>query len=392
MKNKALVPIFCLSALLFQAGCATSPIVNDIHSGNIESLKTSVTKYNIESEHKGLTPLMWAAKEGKLEAVNILLEQHANINSINETGRTALIYAAEEGKADNVALLLKRNANVSIKDKEGNTALILAAANNHIEVVRVLIKNGAAINATNNNKSTALLYAAKANHFEVVKFLIESGADLKIADYEGDYPIIKAAYSGNLEIVKYLLEKGADVNCVNTDGHTPLTMAVTFGLSEVANHLISIPNINFNHKDKYGNTALHISAITMSTRYDNMKVFQNLIEKSSTINDKNKLGCTPLLLAALCGSPIAVDLLLKNGADPATTNNANKTAYDYANYYSNNIKSVPDIERADMIYLPYYNQFWFANDLKRDDKRNYRHIRKTLLTYKDGGINKITKN
>ena len=54
---------------------------------------------NIDAENRqGLTPLMLAAGEGRLEVVQLLLERNADTGRHDYTGRTALNWAERNGR------------------------------------------------------------------------------------------------------------------------------------------------------------------------------------------------------------------------------------------------------------------------------------------------------
>jgi ankyrin repeat protein len=61
----------------------------------------------------GHTPLMRAAKEGRSDAVKVLLERGAVVNARAMDGSTALTAAARTGNADMVKLLLEKGADPS---------------------------------------------------------------------------------------------------------------------------------------------------------------------------------------------------------------------------------------------------------------------------------------
>lgn len=66
---------------------------------------------------KGWTPLHFAATAGDLEIMAILLERYAYIDAASPTGFTPLMLAAREGKEEAVQLLLREGADASIKDQ-----------------------------------------------------------------------------------------------------------------------------------------------------------------------------------------------------------------------------------------------------------------------------------
>jgi len=66
---------------------------------------------------KGWTPLHFAATAGDLDIMAILLEHYAYIDAASPTGFTPLMLAAREGKEEAVQLLLREGADATIKDQ-----------------------------------------------------------------------------------------------------------------------------------------------------------------------------------------------------------------------------------------------------------------------------------
>ena len=79
------------------------------------------------TDYRGYTPLMWAAKNGNLEVVRMLLDRRAKTTPVDTSyNRNALMIAAENGHYEVVKLLLevmvKRRARIDRKDIYGWTA------------------------------------------------------------------------------------------------------------------------------------------------------------------------------------------------------------------------------------------------------------------------------
>ncbi len=55
-----------------------------------------------------------------------------------------------------------------------------------------------------------------------------------------------------------------------------------------------------------------------------------LIENDAYIDSESENGTTPLMMAAFSKSPLAVKLLLEEGADPTLVNHGNASALDIA--------------------------------------------------------------
>lgn len=66
---------------------------------------------------KGWTPLHFAAAAGDVGIMAILLERYAYIDAPSPTGFTPLMLAAREGKEEAVQLLLREGADATIKDE-----------------------------------------------------------------------------------------------------------------------------------------------------------------------------------------------------------------------------------------------------------------------------------
>jgi ankyrin repeat protein len=88
----------------------------------------------------------------------------ANVNARNRLGDTPLLIAARNGRVNVLKVLLDKGANVNAQDdNRGQTALIVAVGNvaagdgdNDVEAVRLLIVGGADVNMKDNNGLTAL--------------------------------------------------------------------------------------------------------------------------------------------------------------------------------------------------------------------------------------------
>jgi len=90
-----------------------------------------------ERDHE-YTPLHWAALHNRLEVVNLLLANGADVNASPDTGHTPL--HAGYSNARIVRALLANQANPNAKTKEGKTPLLFACSYNHDpEVVRALL-------------------------------------------------------------------------------------------------------------------------------------------------------------------------------------------------------------------------------------------------------------
>ncbi len=151
------------------------------------------------------SPLIQAAEQGDLAAVDQLLARHINPDPRTECGWTPLMKAALNGHVAVVEHLLQAGARVDAVDRGGYTALMLAASNNHVAIVGLLLRGGAQINRQERTKGwTALIWAAKEGHLATVQTLLKQGADPNIRDLEGKTAADWARAGGHAEILALL--------------------------------------------------------------------------------------------------------------------------------------------------------------------------------------------
>ena len=144
----------------------------------------------------------------------------------------------------------------------------------------------------------------------VCQVLIDAGADIETKDDLGRSPVHLASRSGALAVVKMLVEAGAEVCARDNEGDTCLTLASYFGHTETVRHLVSFPEVDVNHKDTDGYTALLLTA-----DQNHSDVVKVLIDAGADIEAKDKEGCSPLLLASKAGALDTVKMLVKAGVD-----------------------------------------------------------------------------
>jgi ankyrin repeat protein len=157
----------------------------------------------------GHTPLMMAAQNGNVSAVQTLLDKGVDVNERNEYGDTALTFATLKGHTDCVQSLIDKGAEVNAKTKEGGTPLMLAAAFGYTDIVWALLNNGAELNTKTETGKTALMKATENGHTSIVKTLLVNGAEVNVKDNDCLTALMLAEENGNPSIINILLDNGA---------------------------------------------------------------------------------------------------------------------------------------------------------------------------------------
>jgi ankyrin repeat protein len=143
---------------------------------------------------------------------------------------SALIAAAVRGDAAAIRDLVARGANVDAQDARGRTALLAATHANRVEAARALIRAGADVNRQDAIRDNPFLFAAAEGRLEILRLLIAAGANTRLTNRYGGTGLIPAAHHGHVEVVRELLTRtDVDVNHVNNLGWTALLEAVILG-------------------------------------------------------------------------------------------------------------------------------------------------------------------
>ena len=154
------------------------------------------------------TALMWAAAENNAEVVTLLAAEGANVEAQSSSGMTPLLFAVREGHIASTHALIGAGAKVN------------AGINTNTENVI------SSYTPASSGQTSPLVLAIINAHFELGQVLLEAGADPNIPDARGSAlhalswvrrpgsgrPPIATGKIDSLDLAKALLEQGADPN------------------------------------------------------------------------------------------------------------------------------------------------------------------------------------
>jgi ankyrin repeat protein len=257
-------------------------------------------------------------------------------------GMSPLLYAARDGRVDTARYLLDTGADINQPDVNNITPLVMALSNNHPGVARLLIDRGANINAADWYGRTPLWAAVEARnmdidnatflnnvdrapYLELIQVLLDKGANpnarmqesapirrsmltitgsLAWVDFTGQTPFLTASLAADLTVMRMLLTHGADAHIPTFAGTTALMAAAgvnwvvdqTFDEGPKARldavRLCHELGMDVNAVNSMGLRALHGAANRGSD-----DILQFLVDKGATLDVKDKEGRTPMTWA-----------------------------------------------------------------------------------------------
>jgi uncharacterized protein len=266
-----------------------TPLMVAVRTGRLEAVRMLLDKganVNATETLRETTATMWAAEQGHSEVIKLLAARGANLGATSKVtipttrrgngddddegavkvgGFTALIFATREGKLDAVKALVEAKADVNQTAADKSSALTVAVLNGNYEIATYLLDKGADPNIANDKGWNPLYQAVKNRNLEtgavplvktglitdelvMIKTLLDRGADPNIrmkANSQsrngqggtwmaeaGATPFLRAALSGDVTVMKLLLPYGADPNLPTSDGTTSLMVLAGVGFAE----------------------------------------------------------------------------------------------------------------------------------------------------------------
>ncbi|MBS4211537.1 ankyrin repeat domain-containing protein [Bacillus sp. FJAT-49825] len=214
----------------------------------------------------------------------------------------------------NPIILESSNENQIVEADSMKEQFFKAVEKGNIAEINNLINKGVNINSQDGLGRTAIMIAAYANDVETAKALIEKGADVNIQDKMKNNPFLYAGAEGYIEILQLTIEAGANPKLLNRYGGTALIPASEHGFVEVVKELLENTEINVNHVNNLGWTALMEAIVLKDGGRKQQETIKLLIEHGADVNIPDSDGVTPLQHAKERNFSEIEKILLQAGA------------------------------------------------------------------------------
>ena len=131
-----------------KAGNSLAPLMHASNTSSTGHLQCMIILINSGADVNGRdsdlnTALQHAASVDNVVGINLLLDNGAKIDSVNNINMTPLMVTCYDNYTNSARVLLERGANLTFPNEEGNTCLHIATMNTNIDMIKLFFQYGA---------------------------------------------------------------------------------------------------------------------------------------------------------------------------------------------------------------------------------------------------------
>ncbi|EAY23609.1 hypothetical protein TVAG_119460 [Trichomonas vaginalis G3] len=338
-----------------------------IINGDIAAIKRSFDSSSEEEKHgllsyqddNGRTPLHIAALYSNEEAVDILIENGANINALDFNGNTPIFHAILSRSQTIIDKLVQNKAILEWVNSNGETPLHYAAGVKALEILNFILVQGVEVNPSSTPSSDPpLFYAVRAAWLDGIKALVDFGAKV---DPRGS---LKRVIPIIIQMYRNISSSPSKKN--NNSQHRSLIREKSISgeqAYEIVDFLVQHgADINAAFTVKDSSKTQETNALQDAIIMSDQKMIEILLRGKPSINKPLPNGVLPLELAIQRNCPqIIIQMLIEAKADAQHVNDLGQTDLHLACMNS-------DINVETVQYLIDYYSKYTANYLAIADR------------------------
>jgi len=245
-------------------------------TSKVKALLSIGAEVNFSQPYEGVTPLMYAAQNGHLRTVEILIDSGANVNAMPYNKVNALLGACIAGHVFVADTLILNGADINTQNLQGLSPLIYAAAYDDEILLDVLLFYGADINQKDYDGNTPLMYAVFYDITNISEILLNNTASPDESDIKGFTPLMIAAQNGYSGHVELLLYGGADINATNKNNHTALSLAI------VNQHYETVELLLENGANANNSISKSVNELTLAEKFGGLEILDLMMDYGAT--------------------------------------------------------------------------------------------------------------
>ena len=225
-----------------------------------------------------------------LDKIMALGEKYVNFQ--DEQGQSALHYAADEGNLKIVEILIKSNADLNLRSNIKRTPLHISCSHGYFDITKLLIENGALINIQDNERNTPIHLCVMGGHIELLKYLLDKFPQADGKNIYGKTPIDIANSEEVKNILREYLNKNESkyhkIKIHNVNSTTAISMLNCINKHSSGNSNLSLnsnPNIKgvlFPHNQKSKKLHTHVNSSLHNSSQKNKKYRPDLSSAASS--------------------------------------------------------------------------------------------------------------